>query len=129
MRSLRRRRDAYAWIGLLALLLQMASFTALAGRHSLHAGPMADGPPSADAMSGGHCADGAVSAAADRGQAPDEHCPHCADRACGMFGCVPAILELSTASPPSGAMMDAYPISALSPACCAESLYRPPNRL
>lgn len=129
MRSLCRRHGAYAWIGLLALLLQMVSSAALAGRHSLHAGPIADAPPSLDAMANDHCATGAGPAAAGPDQTSAAHCPHCADRACGMPGCLAALFGVSPAPPPHGAVAEAYPVPVLSPACCAESLYRPPNRL
>ena len=133
MRFLRRRRGAYAWIGIAVMLTQLFSSAALAVGHSTHGGSNAVSPPSADTPSHEHCAAGADPAAVvqDAGQdgaAPD-HCPHCADRACCLLGCAPVILEFSAFPPSRDAVVDTYSLASLSPACCAESLYRPPINL
>lgn len=133
MGLLRRRRGAYAWTGILVLVMQMLSSATLAVGHSAHAGANAVSPPAADAPSHEHCAAGADSAATvqDAGQegAGSGHCPHCADRACCLLGCVPVILEFSVSPPPRDAVVDSHPLALLPPACCAETLYRPPINL
>jgi len=129
VRFLRRRRGAYAWTGILVLLLPLLSSTTLALGHSAHAGANAGSQPAADTRSHDHCADGADSGPAGQGAAAPGHCPHCADRACCLLGCAPATLEFSTLPLPRDAAEDSCQLSLLTPAFCAESLYRPPITL
>ncbi|MCC6209172.1 MAG: hypothetical protein IT488_13630 [Gammaproteobacteria bacterium] len=129
MRSLRRRRGRYAWISALALLMQLFSSSALAERHFTHTGPAVDRSLSADAMVHNHSAAETGSVAAGQDEFPAGYCSHCVDRACCTQGCVPVILELSLFLPPGDAVVNSLPVLFLSPACPAESLYRPPISL
>lgn len=129
MRLLQRRRGAYAWTGVLVLVMQMLSSATLAVGHPAPAGANSVSPPATDARSHDHCAATTDLAAAGQDAAAPGHCPHCADRACCLLGCVPVILDFSVFPPSRAAAVDAHLLALLSPACCAESRYRPPIHL
>jgi len=109
--------------------MQMLSSATLAAGHPAHAGANAGSPPATDVRSHHHCAAGADAGPASQDAATPGHCPHCADRACCLLGCVPVILEFSVSPPSRAAVVDSPSLAMLTPACCAESLYRPPINL